>query len=95
MWALIQAHQLIVGVALMWLLSSAIGAMPTPHDGSSAFYEWAFKFLQTIGGALPRLLAIYSPQALNALTGQTVKTTVPSNPPITAPQIERIEKETP
>jgi hypothetical protein len=68
----------------MWLISSAIGAMPTPHDGSSAFYEWAFKFLQTIGGALPRLMAIYAPTALNALTGQTVKTTVPPNPPTPA-----------
>jgi hypothetical protein len=82
MWAFIQAHQLVVGVGGMWLLSSAIGAMPTPRNGSSPFYHWAFTFLQTVGGALPRLMAIYSPATLNALTGQTAKTTVPANPPI-------------
>jgi hypothetical protein len=82
MGAFFQAHQLAIGVAAMWLVSSAIGAMPTPHDGSSAFYEWAFKFLQTVGGALPRLMAIYSPTTLNALTGQNPKVTIPPNPPI-------------
>jgi hypothetical protein len=84
MWTLIQSHQLIVGVGAMWLLSSAIGAMPSPHDGSSAGYKWLFSFAQTIGGAIPRLMAIYSPTTLNALTGQSVKTTIPPNPPVAA-----------
>lgn len=78
MWQFIQSHQLAVGVGGMWLLSSAIGAMPTPRDNSSAFYDWAFKFLQTIGGALPRLMAIYSPSTLSALTGQKVTPAVPA-----------------
>ena len=83
MWSFITAHQLLVGVGGMWLLSNAIGAMPTPHDGSSALYEWFFKFMQSTGGAIPRLMAIYAPNALNTLTGQTVKITDPPNPPIT------------
>jgi hypothetical protein len=91
MWAFIQAHQLAIGVGGMWLLSSAIGAMPTPHDGSSVMYEFWFKFLQTIGGALPRLLAIYSPTTLNALTGQTAKTTIPPNPPISDGSAKQVE----
>jgi hypothetical protein len=82
MWSLIQSHQLIVGAVAMWFLSSAIGALPTPHDGSSQFYEWFFKFSQTVGGAIPRLMAIYFPTTLNALTGQTTKLTIPPNPPI-------------
>jgi len=81
MWNWITAHQLIVGIVLMWLASNAIGAMPTPHDGGSAFYAWAFKFLQAVGGALARLMAIYSPNTLTALTGQTVKPSIPPNPP--------------
>jgi hypothetical protein len=84
MWSLIQAHQLIAGMALMWVICTAIGAMPTPRDNSSQFYEWAFKFLQSIGSGLARLMAIYQPAALNALTGQTVKTTIPPNPPVAA-----------
>jgi hypothetical protein len=89
MWQFIMAHQLVVGAALMWVISSAIGAMPTPKDGTSAFYDWFFKFSQTIGGAIPRLLAIYSPTTLNALTGQTIKATNPTNPPLTAEQEEK------
>jgi hypothetical protein len=85
MWNFLLAHQLAIGVVSMYVLSSAIGAMPTPQTGSSAAYEWLFKFAQTMGGAIPRLLAIYSPQTLNTLTGQTAKTTVPPNPPIPAP----------
>jgi hypothetical protein len=92
MWNFILAHQLVVGAIAMWLLSSAIGAMPTPHDGSSAGYEWLFKFAQTIGGAIPRLMAIYSPSTLTALTGQTAKTTVPPNPPLTATEVKEAAK---
>jgi hypothetical protein len=84
MWNFILAHQLAAGAILMWVVSTAIGALPTPRDGSSAFYEWFFKFAQGIGGAIPRLLAIYAPSTLNTLTGQTVKTTVPPNPPVAA-----------
>jgi hypothetical protein len=84
MWQFILAHQIVAGAVAMWILSSAIGAMPTPKDGGSQFYEWLFKFAQTVGGAIPRLMAIYSPQTLNALTGQTANTTVPPNPPIAA-----------
>lgn len=84
MWNWILAHQLIAGAVGMWIFSTALGAMPTPHDGSSGFYEFAFKFLQGLGAGLPRLLAIYSPQTLTALTGQIAKTTVPPNPPIAA-----------
>jgi hypothetical protein len=76
-----QAH-LYTTLLVAWVAMNAINTMPTPHDGSSAFYEWIFKFLQAIGGAIPRLLAIYSPATLNQLTGQTAKTTVPPNPPI-------------
>jgi hypothetical protein len=87
MWQLIQSHQLIVGIVLMWVASNAIGAMPTPRDGGSAFYAWAFKFLQTIGGALARLMAIYSPSTLTALTGQVAKTTTPPDPPKSASEL--------
>lgn len=86
MWAFIQLHQLVAGVILMWVVSNAIGAMPTPKDGGSAFYDWLFKFAQPIGGALARLMAVYSPNTLTALTGQTAKTTIPPNPPLTAAQ---------
>jgi hypothetical protein len=90
MWNFILAHQVTAGVVLMWVVSTAIGAMPTPKDGSSGFYVFLFQFAQGIGGAIPRLLAIYAPTTLSSLTGQTVKTTTPPNPPITEAVEERI-----
>jgi hypothetical protein len=79
--SLLASHQVISGAVGMWLAATAINAMPTPKPGGSAFYDWAFKFLQTVGAAIPRLLAIYSPTTLTALTGQTVKPSNPPNPP--------------
>jgi hypothetical protein len=81
MWNWIIGHQLVTGIILMWIVSNAISAMPTPRDGSSAAYGWFFRFSQSIGGALARVMAIYSPSTLTALTGQQVKPTIPPNPP--------------
>ena len=76
----VQQHGL--GVLVVgWLLTNAISTMPTPKDNSSTFYDWAFRFMQAVGGAIPRLLAIYAPAALTSLTGQTPKVTTPPNPP--------------
>jgi len=70
----IQAHQLVVGIVSMWLIGNAVSALPTPKDSSSTLYEWFFKFMQPIGAAIPRLMAVYSPSMLNALTGQSQQT---------------------
>lgn len=89
MWQFIQTHYPVAwGVGAMYLLSTAIGALSTPKDGGSAFYEWFWKFTQPIGAAIPRLLAIFWPNALTAITGQVSKTTVPPNPPISAPEVK-------
>lgn len=77
----IQSHGLTV-VVVGWLLTNAISTMPTPRENSSQFYEWFFKFTQACGGAIPRLLAIYSPSSLTAMTGQSPKATIPPNPPV-------------
>ena len=84
MWNLIMSHQLVSGIVAMWLVANAIGALPTPRDNSSQLYEFFFKFAQSTGGGISRVLAVYSPGTLTALTGQTLKTTVPPNPPVAA-----------
>lgn len=83
------AHPVMFGVAGMWLVSNAINAMPTPKPAGGAFYDWCFKFCQPLGAAIPRLLAIYSPDTLTALTGQTVKQSQPPNPPAPAGEQEQ------
>ena len=71
-------------MALMLVITNAIGALPTPKDNSSQFYEWVFKFLTGLLGGVFRLIAVYKPDWLQAL-GQTPKPTVPPNPPVTNP----------
>lgn len=92
MWDWIMGHQFWSGIILMLFVTNAISAMPTPKDGSSTFYAWFFKFAQGIGGSIPRLLAIYSPQTLTAITGQEVKPTIPPDPPKTASQLAEATK---
>jgi hypothetical protein len=82
MWAWILEHQVLSTVIIGLVVTNAINAMPTPRDGSSQFYEWFFKFANGLGGGIARLLAVYSPSTLTALTGQTVKPTIPPNPPV-------------
>lgn len=86
----IQSHGLLVMV-VGWIVTNAISTMPSPRDNSSQYYEWLFKFLQAAGGAIPRLLAIYKPAALTALTGQAPKETIPPNPPISASEVPEVK----
>lgn len=86
----IQSHGLVVMI-VGWILANAISSMPTPRDNASQFYEWLFKFAQAVGGAIPRVLAIYKPAALAKLTGQTPKETIPPNPPISASEVPEVK----
>jgi len=79
MWSFVMAHQLIFGAVGMWLVGNAVSAMPTPKSDSSAFYDWFFKFMQPVGAAIPRLLAVYSPSTLTAVTGQSTAPTKPNS----------------
>jgi hypothetical protein len=83
-WNLIQSHQAIAGIVAMYIAATAIGALPTPRDNSSLFYHWCFRFLTGLGAGAARILAIYKPAWLVAITGQTLHPTIPSNPPIIA-----------
>lgn len=80
--AFYNAHPTWFWLGVAWLVSNAISAMPTPQTGSSQMYEWFFKFVTPIGGGLARVMAIYSPSTLTNLTGQTVKPSIPPNPPV-------------
>lgn len=84
MWDFIQAHHPILwGAAITYIISTAIGALPTPHDNANQFYVWFFKFSNGLGAGLFRLVAIYKPEWLTAL-GQNPKPTIPPNPPLPA-----------
>lgn len=44
-------------VAAYWLVSNAIGALPSPGASSSSFYGWFFKFANGFAANLSRAAA--------------------------------------
>jgi len=49
-------HPVIVAMALYWIFSAAVSAMPMPTNGSM-FYKWVFAFLHTLAGSVTRAIA--------------------------------------
>src|SRR5882762_5967246 len=45
-------HQFWVAVALYWIFSSAISALPEPNPNGSPGYHWLYRFLHTTAGNL-------------------------------------------
>jgi len=43
-------HEFGVAVAVYWVFSAAVSAMPEPLGGSRAGYVWVYRFLHTIAG---------------------------------------------
>lgn len=58
---LYNAHPVIVAMALYWIFSAAVSAMPMPQNGSM-FYKWAFAFLHTLAGSVARAVATKYPE---------------------------------
>lgn len=65
-------HQHLFGdaVALFWIYSAAVSAMPAPTDKSGGGYQWLYSFLHTIAGNLTTAFASKVPAILN---GSNVK----------------------
>jgi len=54
-------------VLLIWLLSSAIGAMPVPNGGpvtGTWWYKWLYGALHTAAGNLPQVLTTLFPRVV-------------------------------
>lgn len=52
----------VTAMIIMWVASNAVGTMPSPADGDSKFYKWAFGFLTSLLGGLPRVLNTLAPK---------------------------------
>jgi hypothetical protein len=50
----IREHPATISMALYYLFSSAVGAMPMPDASSGKFYRWLFSFLNTLAANLNR-----------------------------------------
>lgn len=49
----IHAHPFVL-VLSWWVFSAATGSLPAPTAQSSPFYQWAFKFLNTLAANIAR-----------------------------------------
>jgi hypothetical protein len=52
--ALIQHYPTISALISYYVLSAAIGALPAPRPDAGLFYQWFFKFTNTLAGNLTR-----------------------------------------
>lgn len=65
----LQVHHTQDALIAYWLLSAAIGALPMPDDKSSKFYDWLFKFANTVGANLSRVNASFGSRQQPPTTG--------------------------
>lgn len=50
-------HPYAMTLGTYWALSAFIGALPAPTGTSSQFYQFFFKFINTLGGNLLRAIS--------------------------------------
>jgi len=81
-WAFIQAHQTIFTLILYYVAISFVGSLPAPMATSGMFYQFLFKFVNTLAGNLARAYNTKveaSPNfaaAVNSLPGPVTKPVV-------------------
>ena len=66
----IMAHQTIFALVAYYTASAFIGSLPAPGTDSSQFYQFLFKFLNTLGGNLFRAFSPSLPVAQNKTTDE-------------------------
>jgi hypothetical protein len=52
--AVIQQYPTISALVAYYVASAAIGSLPAPSAASGVFYQWFFKFANTLAGNLTR-----------------------------------------
>ena len=53
-WTFLALHQTISTLVSYYILSAAVGSLPAPQPDSGLFYQWFFKFSNTLAGNLAR-----------------------------------------
>src|SRR5262245_21497619 len=51
-WTFITQHQFWIAVAVYWIYSAAVSALPEPAGNGSPVYQWLYRFSHTIAGNL-------------------------------------------
>ena len=56
-------HLFFNGMALLWMGSAAVSALPAPGEKSSPTYQWLFRFLHLLAANLDRAGLLPTPPA--------------------------------
>jgi hypothetical protein len=82
--AFLQAHQTSSVLVAFWIFSAFVGSLPAPTINSGQFYQFFFKFINTIGANVSRAysskLPIATAQAVGVADAQEAKGMV-ADPP--------------
>jgi hypothetical protein len=66
----------VLGVGCLWIYSAAVAALADPTSGSSAFYNWFYKFSKAISGDLAAKFGNYFPTIVVKATTDTTTSVV-------------------
>lgn len=69
---LLMAHQVALGIALLWIFSGFVSAMEPPTTQSGPVYKTIYHFLNIMAGDLSLLFGKYMPKASSAGTAAVV-----------------------
>lgn len=73
----IMAHQTIASLVAYYVVSAFVGSLPSPQVNSTPFYQFCFKFLNTLAGNLARAFSSQLPvptaQAQGVANAQATK----------------------
>lgn len=61
-WNFLVLHQTISILVGYYILSAAVGSLPSPQPDSHMFYRWFFQFSNTLAGNLTRAFASKLPK---------------------------------
>ena len=67
----------------VWIISSIVGAMPTPNGGpvtGTWWYKWLFGTLHAAMGNIPRVLATMFPKVISGLLKKFLGIDIESTP---------------
>jgi hypothetical protein len=83
-WAFLMAHPTSSVLVTYYIMSAFIGALPSPKVDSSQFYQFFFKFINTLGGNLFRAfssqLPVAAAQAQGVADAKIAQSTQPTKP---------------
>ena len=48
LWQFIIAHETVIGMGSLWVVSAAVSSLPAPVATSGTFYVWFYKFANLV-----------------------------------------------